>query len=174
MKTKLSTVWAALILATAMTLNAEEAQKAKAGSPEFEKMKTLVGTWTGKADFGQGMTDVNLQYRLLAGGTVLEERCFAGTPNEMVTMYYDQNGKLALTHYCIMGNRPAMQLKSADEKTIKFAFDKTCGIDTKKESHMHALSITFEDADTITSRCQAFMNGKEVPDHPTTLKRVKL
>lgn len=145
----------------------------KKGSPEFEKMKTLVGTWQGKADFGQGPADITIQYRLLASGSVLEERCFIGTPHEMVSMYYDQNGKLAMTHYCAMGNRPAMLLNSADAKTIKFDFDKSCGIDVKKESHMHALTINFDDADTITTSCRAIMDGKAMEEKPTTLKRVK-
>ncbi len=88
-------------------------------------------------------------------------------------MYYDQDGNLAMTHYCMMGNRPGMKLKSSDDKTIKFDFDATCGINPKKESHMHALSITFDGADTITTSCQAIMDGREVPEKPTTLKRVK-
>ena len=136
-------------------------------------MKTLLGSWAGKTDMGQGPIDFTLQYRLLAAGSVLEERCFAGTPNEMVTMYYDQNGKLAMTHYCMMGNRPGMKLKSSDAKSIQFDFDATCGINPKKESHMHALNITFDDADTITTSCQAIMDGKEAPEKPTILKRVK-
>jgi hypothetical protein len=122
---------------------------------------------------GEGPIEMVVQFRLLAAGTVLEERVFAGTPNEMVTMYYEKDGQLALTHYCVMGNRPAMLLKSADAKTLKFDFDNSCGINPAKESHMHALTIRFDDADTITTRCQAFMDGKEMADHPTTLKRVK-
>ena len=136
-------------------------------------MKTLVGTWQGKADMGQGPVDMAVSYRLLAGGTVLEERVFAGTPNEMITMYYDREGKLALTHYCLFGNRPGMLLKSSTDKTLKFDFDETCGINAAKESHMHALTITFNDANTITSSCRALIDGKEMEEHPTTLKRVK-
>jgi hypothetical protein len=122
---------------------------------------------------GEGPIDMAIQYRLLAAGSVLEERVFAGTPNEMVTMYYDQDGKLAMTHYCVFGNRPSMKIKSADAKTIKFDFDATCGINPNKESHMHALSITFDDADTITTSCKAIIDGKEQAEKPATLKRVK-
>ena len=173
MKTKITPLLTALILATTLGANAGETEKTKAGSPEFERMKTLVGSWTGKADMGQGLMDMTIQYRLLAGGSVLEERVFAGTPNEMVTMYYDQDGKLAMTHYCVFSNRPSMKIKSANTKTIKFDFDATCGINPNKESHMHALSLTFDDADTITTSCQAIIDGKEQAEKPTTLKRVK-
>jgi len=173
MKTNVLILCSTLLLGAAVGANAIETEKAKASSPEFERMKTLVGSWTGKTDMGQGPVDLTIQYRLLAGGSVLEERCLAGTPNEMVTMYYEKDGKLAMTHYCMFGNRPGMTLKSADAKTIKFDFDATCGINPKKESHMHALAITFNDTDTITTSCQAIMDGKEMPEHPTTLKRVK-
>jgi hypothetical protein len=114
-----------------------------------------------------------MHYKLVAGGSVLEEKVFVGTPNEMTTMYYDQDGKLAMTHYCMLGNRPSMVFKSSDAKSIQFAFDKSCGINPKKESHMHSLAIRFDDADTITTSCKAIMDGKEAPEHPTTLKRVK-
>lgn len=176
MKTNITALCTSLLLASSVWLTAAEATKTEApkpASPEFERMKSLVGSWTGKTDMGQGPIDITLQYRLLAGGTVLEERCFAGTPNEMVTMYYDQGGKLAATHYCVLGNRPAMKLKASDAKSITFEFDATCGINPKKESHMHALSLTFDDADTVTSSCTAIMDGKELPKNPTTLKRVK-
>jgi hypothetical protein len=188
MKTKMLSISAMLLLATAVGLQADKAGKqAKAAaantskdtakpqsdSTEFERMKSLVGTWTGKTDMGKGPEEITVKYRLLAGGSVLEERVFEGTPNEMVSMYYDQGGKLAMTHYCMFGNRPGMLLKSSDATTIKFDFDATCGINPKKESHMHALTIKFDDANTITTTCKGFMDGKEMPEHPTTLKRVK-
>lgn len=172
MKTQMMGYCTALVLAATVAMAGDQAPEPKKGSAEFEKMKTLVGTWTGKTDMGQGPIDITIRYRLLAGGSVLEEKVFEGTPQEMVTMYYDQDGKLALTHYCMLGNRPSMTLKSADDKTIKFNFDKACGIN-EKESHMHAMTITFDDANTITTSCKAIMDGKEVPDHSTTLKREK-
>lgn len=174
MKTTVSSVCAMLVLAGAFTLNAAEPVRAKKTSHEFERMKSLVGTWTGKTEMpGQGIVDLTVQYRLLAGGSVLEERCFQGTPGEMITMYYDQGDKLAMTHYCALGNRPAMTLASSDAKSLKFDFDSTCGIDPTKESHMHALTIQFDNADAITMTCKAIIDGKETEPHSTTLKRVK-
>lgn len=180
MNTSYTAVCLAVLLATSAALKADNSSStkppsqpaAKPASAEFERMKSLVGSWKGTVDMGQGPIEMVADYRLLAGGSVLEERVFSGTPNEMITMFYDKDGKLALTHYCLFGNRPAMVMKSADSKSIRFDFDKTCGIDVKKESHMHALTLTFDDADTITASCKALMDGKEMPEKPTTLKRV--
>jgi hypothetical protein len=173
MKTNILTYCATVLLATTAWLNAGEPGTPKPASPEFERMKSLVGTWTGKTDMGQGPIEMTARYRLLAAGSVLEERVFEGTPNEMVTMYYDKDGKLSLTHYCMLGNRPAMALKASDAKSLTFDFDGSCcTIDPKKESHMHALKLSFVDADTITSTCQAIMEGKEMGEHPVTMKRV--
>jgi hypothetical protein len=174
MNIKITSLCATLLLAVLGGLNADEATKPKAGSPEFERMKSLVGTWSGKTDMGQGPVDMTIQYRLIAGGSVLEERFSPGTPHEMVSMYYDKAGKLAMTHYCILGNRPEMALKASDKKSITFDLDASCcTFDTKKESHMHGVVLTFDDADTITSRCKAVIDGKDAPEHASTFKRVK-
>jgi len=110
----------------------------------------------------------------ISGGSAVEERIFAGTPKEMVTMYHDKNGKLALTHYCMLANRPGMLLESSDARTLKFDFDPACGLDAKSEMHMHSLSITFESPDMIVQDWKLFEDGKNKDSHPFTLKRVKV
>jgi hypothetical protein len=164
---------ALLLLAVSGRSSASEPKAPPQASPELERMKTLLGTWKGNADMGQGPMEFTVEYRLVSGGSAIEERIFAGTPKEMVTMYYDRKGKLSLTHYCMLGNRPGMLLKSADAKTINFDFDPKCGVDAKSETHMHALTIAFEDADTITQDWKLFESGKLKDSHPFTLKRVK-
>ncbi|MEO5712489.1 MAG: hypothetical protein ABIT37_03295 [Luteolibacter sp.] len=173
MKTKIvSTI---LLIAASLFANAAEPAKTKPASPEFERMKTLVGTWSGKTDMGQGLVEMTVSYRLIAAGSVIEERMMEGTPNEMVTMYYDdKDGKLALTHYCMLGNRPAMGVKSSDANSITFDFDGACcTVDPVKDSHMHGMVVKFVDSETISTSCKAIMEGKEMPEHATTLKRVK-
>jgi hypothetical protein len=162
-----------LLLAVSARLSAGEPKAAPKASPEFERMKSLVGTWKGTADMGQGPMEFTVEYRLVSGGSAVEEHIFAGTPKEMVTMYYDRKGKLNLTHYCMLGNRPGMVFKASDDKTIKFDFDAKCGVDARSEMHMHALTITFEDADTISQDWKLFEDGKLKDSHPFTLKRVK-
>jgi len=173
MKKSFKPLLSVLLLIGVFSLSAGQPGVSHKGSPEFERMKTLVGKWKGTVDMGQGLVEMVSQYRLLAGGSVLEERVFAGTPHEMVTMYYDEKGKLTMTHYCVMGNRPGMVLKSSDENTLKFDFDKNCGINPEKESHMHSLTITFDSPNSITSACGAIIDGQEMPAKPTTMTRIK-
>lgn len=141
------------------------------GSAEFERIKSLAGTWKGTHDMGKGPMELTVIYKVVAGGSAVEERFFAGTPNEMVTMYHDKQGKLSLTHYCMLHNQPGMLLKSADGKKLEFDFDPTCGVDDAS-MHMHSLVITFKDANHITQDWKLFENGKAKEGHPFTLKRV--
>lgn len=163
--------WVTLFSAGA--ISAAEAHKAYQGSAEFERMKGLVGKWKGKTDMGGGTKEMTVEYRLISGGSAIEERIFAGTPEEMVTIYYDKNGKLALTHYCMLANQPAMLLKSADAKTIHFDFDPSCGLDANSQMHMHSLSITFDESDSITQEWKLYDKGEAKHSHPFSLKRVK-
>jgi hypothetical protein len=171
MKTPCISALALFVISTQL-FAAEDPAPTKLSS-DFERMKSLVGTWKGKADMGQGMTEFTVEYRLISGGSAIEERIFAGTPKEMLTIYHDRKGKLALTHYCMLGNQPGMALKSADSKSLKFDFDPKCGVDEKSEMHMHALTITFEDPDTIVQDWKLYQDGKMKESHPFTLKRVK-
>ena len=154
-------------------LLAADPAKPYKGSAEFERLKSLAGSWKGTVDMGQGPMEMTVEYRLVSGGSVIEERIFAGTPKEMVTMYHDRKGKLSLTHYCMLGNQPGMLLKSADARQLAFDFDPTCGLDAKSGMHMHSLVITLADPDTLLQDWKLYENGKAKDSHPFTFKRVK-
>lgn len=142
------------------------------GSDEFERMKTLAGTWKGEVDMGQGTQPITVEYRVVSNGSAIEERTFAGTPMEMVTMYHDTGGKLTMTHYCSLHNRPGMVIKASDDDSITFDFDPTCGIDPTREMHMHSLKLQFDGDDELTQTWTHFEDGKPAEPHPFALKRV--
>lgn len=145
-----------------------------AGSKEFERMKTLVGPWEGTAvEMGDADQKVKLEYRLTGGGSALVETFFPGTPNEMVSVYHDINGRLSMTHYCTLGNQPRMALKSSSEKELALDFIAGSNIDQMKDTHMHSLTITFEDNDHITHKWILFEGGKEKGAAVFKLTRIK-
>lgn len=143
------------------------------GSKEFERMKQLVGVWEGASDMGKQGEKVRVEYRLTAGGSALVETLFPGTPGEMISVYHDSKGKLAMTHYCSLHNQPRMTLRKADAKTIELGFAKHNDINPARETHMHDLSITFTDKDHIVQKWTMFEKGKAAKVATFNLSRVR-
>jgi len=152
-----------LSLAGPFVAHAGEHQAAPyAGSAEFERMKQLAGAWEGTSDMGKGEEKVRVEYRLTAGGSALVETLFPGSAEEMVSVYHDRKGKLAMTHYCMLRNQPRMTLRKADAQTIELIFARNGNdINPAKEKHMHAVLITFTDNDHITQKWTLFEHGKD-------------
>ncbi len=162
-----------ILLCTAVIGFAEESTKPYSGSAEFEKMKTLAGTWKATVDMGGGPMPITAQYRVVSGGSAIEERLFVDTPKEMVTLYHDKDGKLALTHYCTLCNRPAMTLVKSEGKSLEFDLAKDSDIKVDSEKHMHAVTLTLADADHLTHDWTLFEGGKAKDHHPFQFERVK-
>jgi len=129
------------------------------GSKEFERIKGLVGVWEGTSN--KDGEKVTVKYELTSGGSAILEELFPGTPHGMISVYYDEGGKLFMTHYCMLRNRPHMELKKADNNGIDFVLTTGSDINTEKDTHMHALQIVFVDKDHITQEWTMFENGKE-------------
>ena len=142
------------------------------GSAEFQKMKTLAGTWEG-ADPMAPDGKMKVIYEVTSNGSAVLERMGPGTPSEMVTVYHDEKGKLAMTHYCAIGNQPKLALESASPDKIKLAFAKSNVIDPKKEDHMHSLEITFLGPDQVKEEWTGYKGGKLLKPTVFTLTRAK-
>lgn len=159
-----------------MTAYSGEYQKgAVTHSRDFEKMKELVGVWEGKADMGKGMETIKATYELTSAGNVIIERLFAGQPHEMVTVYYDFKGRMGMTHYCSLGNQPHMELMNPGENSMMFVLSKkNPNLVSVKETHMHALTISFDSKDNITQTWTLYEKGKKKSDVVIKLTRTKV
>jgi len=143
------------------------------GSKEYERMKQLIGVWEGTSNMGKEGQTVRVEYRLTAGGSAIVETLFPGTPEEMVSVYHDNKGKLSMTHYCMLQNRPHMKVQEAGGDILAFVFAiKGSGIDPNKDAHMHALTISFADKDHIVENWTYFEDGKEKGVTKLNLSRV--
>jgi hypothetical protein len=143
-------------------------------SRDFDRMKELVGIWEGTADTGQGIEQLRVTYELTSAGNAIVERFAAGKPHEMVTVYHDFNGKLTMTHYCSLGNQPHMELTNPGESTLKFVLsEKSPGIVSPNEMHMHALTIAVDGKDSITETWLLYDKGTKKNDVAVKLARSK-
>jgi hypothetical protein len=144
-------------------------------SGDFERMKGLVGAWEGKVDMGKGMESLKVTYELTSAGNAILERFAAGQPHEMVTVYHDRSGKLAMTHYCSLGNQPHMDLTNPGESTMKFVLsEKDPGLASLNEAHMHALTITVDDKNSISHTWTLYDKGVKKSDVSVKLVRTKI
>jgi len=143
-------------------------------SRDFDRMKELAVAWEGNMDMGQGMEPLRVTYELTSAGNAIVERFAAGKPHEMVTVYHDFNGKLAMTHYCSLGNQPHMELTDPGENTLKFVLsEKSPGLVSLNEMHMHALTIAIDTKDSITETWTLYDKGTKKNDVSVKLARSK-
>jgi hypothetical protein len=144
-------------------------------SKDFDKIKELVGVWEGKADMGKGMEQIKVTYELTSAGNAIVERFAAGKPHEMVTVYHDYNGQLTMTHYCSLGNQPHMELRNPGENNMTFVLsEKSPGLVSLNETHMHALTIAIDGKDSITHTWTLYDNGAKKSDVVVKLARTKM
>ena len=134
------------------------------GAPEqFERLKSLEGDWIALAGEGDAPAGTRVSYRVTSGGTALVETVFCGTPHEMSTVYYLDNGALALVHYCL-GNQPRMLARaSEDANVVQFDFAGGANIGPKT-SHMHAAELRFTSAARIDTRWTQWSDGRPAGD----------
>ncbi len=115
-------------------------------APAFEKIKSLDGSWEGKASNGM---PVQVSFRTTSGGSaVLSE---IKGKEDMVSMFHMDGDRLLLTHYCAAGNQPRMVgTVSPDGKTIKFDFVDATNVLPSQPGHMQHLTVTIVDANHHT------------------------
>jgi hypothetical protein len=142
------------LAAAAVSAAAHEMPAPKPSSKELSRVKALAGTWTGSMA-GKPGDKVTVVYKVVAAGSAVEEDLFPGTPEEMVSIYYDKGGKLAMTHYCAIGNRPEMRLKKAGVGTLELE----AGPET--DMHMHALTLEQKGPDQLTQTWVSYKGGKK-------------
>lgn len=144
-------------------------------SPELNRIKELAGRWTSTTSmFGKKDEQVFTEYAITAGGSAVVETIFPGTPHEMVSVYYDDDkGKLAMTHYCMMRNRPHFSLVESNKDQIKMDVTKVEGLKSKDDPSMGAITLRFEDKDHFSTTCES--RGKTEGDQgPMTMRYTRV
>ena len=93
------------------------------GQNSFDLLKTLAGNWKGSVttDNPAMATDqlMPLSIRVASQGNALIHEL--STPGPEVTVFYRDDDRLTMIHYCDYGNRPHMVARpSTDGKTVEF------------------------------------------------------
>jgi len=149
----------------------------------FDQLKTLAGTWHASIttdppmkEMGNGaIGDVSLRVTS-RGNALVHEMGEAGKQDDPtkydhpVTMFYLDNDRLVLTHYCDAGNRPRMAARtSPDGKTLEFDFLDVAG--NTQYGHMEHAVFTFIDANHHTEDWTFKMKGDKLMHAHLDLQR---
>jgi hypothetical protein len=143
----------------------------------FDKLKTLSGVWEGKVttdmQVATPLDNAPMHITLKTtsrGNALMHEMTSAGSPDDPITMFYVDEGRLLLTHYCDAGNRPRMEAKlSPDGKTLEFEFVDVAGKNLNQ--HMHHAKFTFIDENHHTEDWMFMMGDKAVHAHFDLLRK---
>jgi hypothetical protein len=156
-----------------------EAQKS------FTVMKSLAGSWKGPVTIDPPQAEmtpdgpVMVSMRITSRGNALvhemKDPSKADDPtkyDDPITMFYVDNDRLNLVHYCDAGNRPHMVAKaSPDGKKVEFDFADLSG--SNQHGHMYHAVFTIIDADHHTEDWTYMMPGDKPMHAHMDLQRSK-
>ena len=140
-----------LVLATSAAFAASAAQKS------FEELKSLDGSWEGKAPDGQ---TVQVAYRVTGNGSAVMSEIKGHA--DMISMFNLDGDRLLMTHYCGAGNQPRMVAStSPDGKTLTFDFLDATNLASPDDGHMTRLVLSMTDANHHTEEWIYSDHGKQ-------------
>ncbi|HEV3235678.1 MAG TPA: hypothetical protein VGZ25_01735, partial [Gemmataceae bacterium] len=151
----------------------KELAKETGSSARFDQFKKLAGEWV-STEKGKDGHDIQVKYKVTAGGSAVVETIFPGSEHEMVTVIHPDGEDLILTHYCALGNQPKMRAKTkGDDKKVAFEFTGATNMKSDKDMHMHNVTFTFVDKDTLKADWTHYVDGKDGGVVTFELKRKK-
>ncbi len=163
---KLNLIWTLVLCGIPACAPAIQGRKKQfVGSSQFEKMKSLAGTWEG-ASIENPKEKARVEYTIQADGQKLEEKIsFLNLENRSV--YSDRSGKLGFTHYGPYPLPINLELRIDREDSFTFLIAMGSGI-KRNEWRLHEFSISFLDEDHIIERQTIFDQGqpKDIIDVP--------
>jgi hypothetical protein len=116
-------------------------------TPEWQRMKSLVGSWEGTVAMEGKQVPATVEVRMTGDGSAIMHVMDKGGPHEMVTMIHPDGKRLLATHYCAAHNQPRMALvPSSAASQVAFSFVDGTNIGPGEE-HMRSVVFTFLDAD---------------------------
>lgn len=158
---------------TKNTISATSKSTAELARVTFEKFAKLNGEWMGSNT--KGWTE-KVSFKTIAQGFVVVENSFDAHPNETImTMFYLDNDRLMLTHFCLSKTQPRLVATSFDDngKTITFTFLDATNLPSRNKGHMDKAVFKFVDKNTFTTQWTWYQNGKESWMEEIKLERIK-
>jgi hypothetical protein len=139
------------VLATSAAFAASAAQKS------FDELKSLDGSWEGKAANGEPLQVI---YRVTSNGSAVMSEIKG--KEDMISMFSLDGDRLVITHYCAAGNQPRMVAgPSTDGRTLTFDYLDATNLATPDAGHMTRLVLSMPDPNHHTEEWIFTDHGKQ-------------
>jgi hypothetical protein len=169
-------IFLSLAIACSVLVSGIQAQEKKERSEgsALDKFAQLEGEWVGKGMHGDAQHDARVVYKVTSGGSAVVETIDPDGDHEMITVIHPDGDSLLLTHYCMIGNQPQMKAKpKPGDNKVAFEFVKATNLKSDKDMHMHSVTYTFVDKDTLKAEWTNYDEGKAAGTSIFELKRKK-
>jgi hypothetical protein len=165
----------ALMITPSVAFAGEGHHSAAAASSGFERFKELAGEWVATSDKSEHAPGrMRAIFKVTSGGSAVAETMMPGTEHEMLNVIHPDGDGIVLTHYCAIGNQPEMKASDKiDGKDFAFKFVRCGNMKSPNEMHMHSVTYTFVDKDTLRTKWTNYDNGKPAGDMVFEMKRKK-
>jgi hypothetical protein len=132
----------------------------------LDRVKSLAGTWEAVDESGKPKEGPGIVFAVSAGGSVVREIMFPGSPYEMVNVYHMDGPTMVMTHYCASGNQPRMRASagSPDEVVLKFDSITNYTENPNHPGYMGGLTLVMKDKDHLTEKWTSYQEGKSPAD----------
>jgi hypothetical protein len=129
-------------------------------STSLDGLKPLVGDWTATDAGGKLFTT---SFRLISNNTALEETVNSSHDTQMVSIYNADGARVAMTHFCSMGNQPRLETPSErpNPNEFVFSFSGVTNLASPNDQHLHRMVITIQGPDHFTEAWTIRVNGKD-------------
>ncbi len=157
---------------------APTAEERVANETQLDRLKTLTGEWylVGGNRLGQeiepDLGNPFITFELSPSGHYVIEKMLVDRPNEMMTIYYMDRGRLRMDHYCSLGNQPPMLPLPRDAHDIQFDLTVVGNLDDPNTLHISSHSFDFNGPDEITSNWGATKDGEAVSGSVYKVRRM--
>ncbi len=142
----------------------------------YERIKSLSGDWylVGGNRLGKevppNLEEPFLSYSISSGGHSVIEKLFVNKPNEMVSIYYLDMGRLNMDHYCSLGNQPKMVSSTNAEDEISFELVDITNLNDKNDLHISSHALEFVGSNDLTVYWGATEDQKAFDDWASVYK----
>ncbi len=147
---KRKTLLLLFLVCTALVF-ADDHKSAVTANPQFEKMKTLDGSWVGAFVDGGKEYPATTRFQTVSDGSALMAWMGEGTPEEMVTIFHMDGKELMGTHYCAAHNQPRfVAVPGGNPDHIVFQFKDGTNLgehDGHMNGHMSGVTFIFDGPD---------------------------